>query len=146
VPLKSDGEISDMFGSVQVNVHRGELQTALLKLYRGKVYTGYSMDRYEEDNDGITVYFKNGEKVRGSALVGADGAQSPVRRCMHPMHKLRYSGYTCWRGLTSSKKIENLGILPSGSRIFCVIDLFSPLFWVLIGEFGSRVNVKDCCS
>lgn len=116
VPLQSDREISQIFGSVQANVHRGELQTALLKLYRGKVWTGYSMSRYEEDADGVTVYFKNGKSARGVILVGADGAHSPVRRCMHPDHRLRYSGYTCWRGLTSSTKLEKSGFLPSGSN------------------------------
>lgn len=35
--------------------------------------------RYEEDRDGITAYFKDGTSARGHILVGADGANSPVR-------------------------------------------------------------------
>lgn len=35
--------------------------------------------RYEEDRDGVTAYFKDGTSARGHILVGADGANSPVR-------------------------------------------------------------------
>jgi 2-polyprenyl-6-methoxyphenol hydroxylase-like FAD-dependent oxidoreductase len=114
IPLQSDKEISSIFGSVQVNVHRGELQTALLKLYNKNVHTGYSFERYEEDASGVTVYFKNGKVVRGGYLVGADGAHSPVRRIMHPNHRLRYSGYTCWRGLTDNMDLHRSNVLPDG--------------------------------
>ncbi|OAP56446.1 hypothetical protein AYL99_09625 [Fonsecaea erecta] len=44
-------------------------------LQAGKHVTGY-----REDADGVTLLFKDGTSARGTLLVAADGARSPVRR------------------------------------------------------------------
>ncbi|KAK8039631.1 hypothetical protein PG993_008042 [Apiospora rasikravindrae] len=36
--------------------------------------------RFEENDDGVTVYFKDGSKATGDILVGAEGVQSPTRK------------------------------------------------------------------
>ncbi|KIW70047.1 hypothetical protein PV04_02358 [Phialophora macrospora] len=44
------------------------------------VHAPFNFVRYEEDQDGVTTaYFKDGTNARGYILVGADGANSPVR-------------------------------------------------------------------
>jgi 2-polyprenyl-6-methoxyphenol hydroxylase-like FAD-dependent oxidoreductase len=49
--------------------------------------------RYEEDRDGVTAYFKDGTTARGHILVGADGANSPVRNQLLPGFKADPSPY-----------------------------------------------------
>lgn len=44
------------------------------------VRTGRRFTRYVEDDTGVTAFFEDGSQVRGSVLVGADGAYSSVRR------------------------------------------------------------------
>ena len=64
---------------------------------------------FECDDNGVTVRFANGLEERGDVLVGADGLHSVVRARLHGESKLRYAGYTCWRGLA---RFEHKG-LPS---------------------------------
>lgn len=42
---------------------------------------------YEEDEDGVTAIFNDGSRSRGSILVAADGASSPIRaQLLHEQH------------------------------------------------------------
>uniref|UniRef100_A0A8H7TWK8 FAD-binding domain-containing protein n=1 Tax=Bionectria ochroleuca TaxID=29856 RepID=A0A8H7TWK8_BIOOC len=43
------------------------------------VVTGKEFTHYEEDDEGVTAFFKDGSTVRGAILVGVDGARSRVR-------------------------------------------------------------------
>jgi len=56
-----------------------------------------------------TVYarFADGETVRGDLLVGADGIRSTVREAVAPGVPLRYSGQTCWYGLSRTVLPDN---------------------------------------
>jgi 2-polyprenyl-6-methoxyphenol hydroxylase-like FAD-dependent oxidoreductase len=126
VPMGGDADATlyASYGSVQYNVHRGELQQALLAAYlaTGAVETdatgecdggggggsgggarvsyGKRLERYEEHSDHVRAYFKDGTFFDGTALIGADGVHSAVVRQMHPERScLRYSGYCCWRGM-----------------------------------------------
>eukprot|EP00051_Salpingoeca_urceolata_P007709 m.99845 g.99845 ORF g.99845 m.99845 type:complete len:433 (-) comp15362_c0_seq2:25-1323(-) len=111
VPLMSDAELVREFGSVQYNVHRGELQQALLRAFEregGRVQTGCKFVSFLYDTaSSVAATFANlasGEEFvrRGCLLVGADGVHSAVRRCMFPDHRLHYSGSSCWRGIAAS--------------------------------------------
>ncbi|KAM6506721.1 hypothetical protein FSOLCH5_013696 [Fusarium solani] len=78
------GELHWKFGGVA----KGE-QGYLLRASRTKmrelfwknagVVPGKEVTHYEEDDAGVTVFFKDGSTARGAVLVGADGARSRVR-------------------------------------------------------------------
>jgi 2-polyprenyl-6-methoxyphenol hydroxylase-like FAD-dependent oxidoreductase len=52
------------------------------------VSTGKKFSHYEEDEDGVVVFFEDGTSARGSILVGADGAHSYVRsQLLGPNHQ-----------------------------------------------------------
>eukprot|EP00045_Choanoeca_perplexa_P005127 m.43658 g.43658 ORF g.43658 m.43658 type:complete len:423 (+) comp12946_c0_seq1:90-1358(+) len=105
VPLQSDAELVGRFGSVQYNVHRGELQQSLMSAFLacgGDLRTGSRYVSHADNGDYVTFTLDNGAKHTCRLLIGADGAHSRVRHVMHPGHKLRYSGFSCWRGITSS--------------------------------------------
>lgn len=49
--------------------------------------------------DGIELYFENGKQVATKYMIGSDGLHSNIRHQIEPMKKLRFAGYTCWRGI-----------------------------------------------
>jgi 2-polyprenyl-6-methoxyphenol hydroxylase-like FAD-dependent oxidoreductase len=63
------------------------------------VRVGMKLTRFEEDADGITAHFEDGQTARGQALIGADGLQSTVRRQLVGETPLRYRGYCTRRGI-----------------------------------------------
>jgi 2-polyprenyl-6-methoxyphenol hydroxylase-like FAD-dependent oxidoreductase len=64
------------------------------------LHFGHECVGVEQDPDGVTAHFANGETARGTMLIGADGLHSAVRRYLVGETEVRYSGYTAWRGCT----------------------------------------------
>jgi 2-polyprenyl-6-methoxyphenol hydroxylase-like FAD-dependent oxidoreductase len=93
-PLKA---VTDALGVPSVCVTRADLQDALLAEAEGTpLALGHAVAGYEPDPDGVTVRFGNGTSVRGSALIGADGFHSAVRRRLVGPEDSRDSGYISW--------------------------------------------------
>ena len=81
-------------------MHRADLHSAILdNLPKDILFTGYECDKIEQNSDGVTAYFKNGEAAEGSILIGADGLHSVVRDEIIGDTPFRYSGQTCYRGI-----------------------------------------------
>jgi 2-polyprenyl-6-methoxyphenol hydroxylase-like FAD-dependent oxidoreductase len=55
------------------------------------------------------VRFVNGHADHADLLVGADGIHSTIRKQLFPNTRLRYSGYTAWRGVVATKDESALG-------------------------------------
>lgn len=100
----------------QFQVHRGDLQMALLAACRERlggdsVVTGARCVGFEQDGEGVTVKLEAPDgsalpSARGSALVACDGLHSVVRRILHPDEgEPKYSGVNMWRGVTRWKPI-----------------------------------------
>jgi 2-polyprenyl-6-methoxyphenol hydroxylase-like FAD-dependent oxidoreductase len=66
-----------------------------------------------QDSDGAMVRCADGQQHRGAVVIGADGIHSTVRRMLGDAAKVRYAGYTCWRG---SAALEG-ALLPAGCAI-----------------------------
>ncbi|MGC0414995.1 2-polyprenyl-6-methoxyphenol hydroxylase-like FAD-dependent oxidoreductase [Embleya sp. AB8] len=76
-----------------LSVHRGELQVALLRavyqrLGRPAVRTGSRLTGFDQDDDGVTAYFVDGDgrawQERADVLIGADGINSATRATLLP--------------------------------------------------------------
>jgi 2-polyprenyl-6-methoxyphenol hydroxylase-like FAD-dependent oxidoreductase len=84
-----------------ISIHRAALLQTLAEalppdtLHLGKHCTGWA-----QDADKVTVRFEDGTQAEGKVLVGADGIRSIVREQLFPGIPLRYSGQTCYRGIT----------------------------------------------
>ena len=104
------GELEQRFGEPTVALHRAELHTILLDaLPPDAVHLGERCVRFEDDAEGVSVSFSSGATKRAELLVGADGIHSVVREQLFPEVKLRYSGYTTWRGVVETRDEAALG-------------------------------------
>src|SRR5262249_27832515 len=73
-------KLKHRFGAGNLAVHRADLAGALLDAVGPSLLeTGYTCCGFEQDAQGVSVQFTNGQQVRGSALIGADGLHSTVR-------------------------------------------------------------------
>lgn len=120
-------EVERLGGAPTVALHRAELQAALLhaleELTPGEpvVQFGAHLERFAQDDQGVTACFAGGREARGNLLVGADGIHSVVRQQIFGAEPLRYSGFTAWRAVTSR---------PAG------IELLTGELWGCGQEFG----------
>jgi len=91
-----------MFGHSSTTIHRGALQQALLNVVgEDNVYTGKRCQKVEQTDDTVTLTCEDGTRATGHLLLGADGIHSAVRKQLFPNISLRYSGETCWRGISN---------------------------------------------
>jgi 2-polyprenyl-6-methoxyphenol hydroxylase-like FAD-dependent oxidoreductase len=107
------------FGGYQqpeVSIHRGRLHMTLYRaacerLGRDRVLTDHDCVGIAQDDDGVTISFKEfstGEArapVRASVAIGCDGINSVIRRQFYPNDKLAFAGINTWRGVTRRKPI-----------------------------------------
>jgi 2-polyprenyl-6-methoxyphenol hydroxylase-like FAD-dependent oxidoreductase len=70
------------------------------------VHRGWALESFEQDQNGITASFANGQQAQGDLLVGADGIRSAVRRKLHPDVTAQYAGYIAWRGLADETALS----------------------------------------
>lgn len=95
------------FGATNLAVHRADLQAALLAAVGPEsLVLDSQCSSFEQDESGVTVYFADGQHIRGSVLIGADGIHSTIRTQLFGAQKLRYAGYTAWRGVTTQPDRE----------------------------------------
>ncbi|MBO2460548.1 flavin-dependent oxidoreductase [Actinomadura violacea] len=91
----------------QVSIHRGRLQSELLRAVRerlgpGAVRTGRRLVGFEQDENGVRAHFRSGEgtaSATGDVLVAADGIHSTVRSVLFPDEGPPiWNGVMMWRG------------------------------------------------
>ncbi|MCB1443080.1 MAG: FAD-dependent monooxygenase [Methyloceanibacter sp.] len=108
VPLGDTAE--RRYGAPYLTAHRADLHEALRAAAanaRHVTLTPNFTVASIEDGGGITVASLDGPSVQGSALVGADGIWSTVRKWIAPEASLSFTGATAFRSLLP------LGSLPS---------------------------------
>jgi len=107
IPL--DEPFRKRFGNPYAVVHRGELYAVLLNactangLIDLRVNSGVT--GYRQDGSGVTVTLSNGETVTGTALIGADGLWSVVRKQVVGDGQPRVSGHTTYRSVIPTEKM-----------------------------------------
>jgi 2-polyprenyl-6-methoxyphenol hydroxylase-like FAD-dependent oxidoreductase len=108
----ADGEITHIdlgpafrarYGNPYAVVHRGDLHGVLLKACREhpliELQVSSEVLGYDQDGKTVTARLGNGERVAGTALVGADGLWSNVRRQVVGDGSPRVSGHTTYRSV-----------------------------------------------
>lgn len=96
--------IAEDFGDNCYPIHRAELIKAIAEpILKENIHIGHKCTKIEQNNDEVTVHFTNGKEVKTKCLVGADGIDSVVRKSQIIDDNTRYSGQTCFRGVTNFK-------------------------------------------
>lgn len=101
IPL--DGLFRKRMGNPYAVVHRGELHGVFLQACKAsdliELRTHCDVKRYEQDGSSVTAILSSGERVRGRALIGADGLWSNVRAQLAADGPPRVSGHTTYRSV-----------------------------------------------
>ncbi len=94
------------FGNPYAVIHRADVHQSLLEgaqaSDRIRVHTGTTVQRVEQDDEGVTVHDAQGRKHRGQLLVGADGVKSAVRR-QYVGDEARVSGHVVYRAVVDRR-------------------------------------------
>jgi 2-heptyl-3-hydroxy-4(1H)-quinolone synthase len=122
-------------------ISRADLHEAVLgAMPRGvEIVQGLRFDDLQEVAGGVEVTFEGepGSK-RFEAVVGADGLRSRVRERLLGPQELRYSGVTCWRGISPNPGFSGaveawagearIGVVPlRGERLYYYLVKSAPL-------------------
>ena len=93
---------AERYGTYSYLIYRPELQSILYeKLGANSVVLGRKFLRLEQDQDKVICFFEDGETLNTNLLIGADGVRSQVRQYVMEESKLRYSGFTAFRGISN---------------------------------------------
>ncbi len=83
-----------------VSIHRARLQSILYKhLPSTSVHLNSPFSKFNQTENGVEVNV-NGDNENFDILIGADGINSMVRNQLFGTVDKRYSGQTCWRGIS----------------------------------------------
>jgi 2-polyprenyl-6-methoxyphenol hydroxylase-like FAD-dependent oxidoreductase len=122
IPFKKTKQevVQDEKGNKIVAIHRATLQKILFEaLPAGIVHLGCEFKSLEQNKDQVKISFGDRE-VKSDLLIGADGINSKVRDGIFSETSKRFSGQTCWRGISDISlpyEFQNAGIESWGKRI-----------------------------
>ncbi len=108
-------------GSVAMADRSRQLMTSWDTIYRQlkdafpaeKYHHASKLKNFEQNETEVTAQFEDGRETSCDLLVGADGANSAIRRQLLPEVLPEYAGYVAWRGLVDESDLE-----PSIARVF----------------------------
>ncbi len=94
------------FGNPNAVIHRADVHGSLLEgaqeSDRIEVLTATTVQRIDQDDEGVTVHDAKGGSHRGIALIGADGVKSAVRR-QYVGDDARVSGHVVYRAVVDKR-------------------------------------------
>ncbi|HEV7778297.1 MAG TPA: FAD-dependent monooxygenase [Luteibacter sp.] len=97
------------FGHRYAVVHRHDIHAPLLRACRDhpsiELRAGCDVVGYEQDEHGIRVVASNGERIAGTALIGADGLRSAIRAQLLGDGPPRISGHTIYRSVVRAADV-----------------------------------------
>jgi 2-polyprenyl-6-methoxyphenol hydroxylase-like FAD-dependent oxidoreductase len=108
------------------------------RYHQGKTLTGVT-----QDDEKVTAIFADGTSDTGDLLIGADGANSTVRKLLLPSYKPQYAGYVAYRGLVNERELdEETAAMLTERFVFYQFPNSHILQYVIPGENESLVPGK----
>lgn len=103
-PMFSLGKtVVQNYGYPYLTVYRPDLHGALAQRVRAlkanAIHLGSSVAGLTQDAEGVELALKDGRKIRGDALIGADGVRSVVRNTLWGPTNPEFTGMVTWRSL-----------------------------------------------
>lgn len=88
-------------------IHRAKLHSVLLsKISPENILTGKRSVSMSKTPEGIEITMEDGTTLLTQYLIVAEGIHSPLRKVITSEASIRYSGYTCWRGITDNTELN----------------------------------------
>lgn len=108
-------------GSVAMSDRSRQLMTSWDTIYRQlkdafpekNYHYASRLKNFEQNESNVTARFEDGREISCDLLIGADGANSTLRRQLLPDVLPEYAGYVAWRGLVAESELE-----PAIARVF----------------------------
>jgi salicylate hydroxylase len=101
IPLGDD--FRDRFGNPYAVIHRGDLHGVFLRACEAsplvELRTSSEVKDYDQDGTSVSAILADGSRVRGRALIGADGLWSSIRRRVVGDGAPRVSGHSTYRSV-----------------------------------------------
>ncbi|WP_026947413.1 FAD-dependent monooxygenase [Algoriphagus marincola] len=122
IPIKKTKQevVQDEKGNKIVAIHRATLQKILYEaIPKGIVNLGYEFKSLEQNENQVKISF-GGREIMSDLVIGADGINSKVRDNIFSNSSKRFSGQTCWRGISDIRlpdEFQNAGIESWGKKI-----------------------------
>jgi 2-polyprenyl-6-methoxyphenol hydroxylase-like FAD-dependent oxidoreductase len=119
--LRQDGTIGleiprGWHGSTWATIYRPLRAVFPSTLYQ----TGKTVERIEQDGDGVAAIFADGTREHGDLLIAADGVYSTIRKQFLPEIAPEPAGYIAWRGILDEKDLP-----PAAHELLLERSLFS---------------------
>lgn len=106
--LDRDGDVLNRKSVPQTQTSWNTLYAALLQSFPAEHYhRNAQLTDVEQDDRSVMAVFADGRRVEGDLLIGADGANSTVRRLLLPDLAPTYAGYVVWRGLIDEARLPD---------------------------------------
>lgn len=90
-------------------IYRVDLHSVLLEACAAQpavgLYTRAKLERFVQDDDGVTVTLADGRRFKGAALIGADGLWSVVRQAIVGDGAPRVSGHIAYRAVLPASEV-----------------------------------------
>ncbi|WP_108808648.1 FAD-dependent monooxygenase [Aquimarina spinulae] len=147
--------VQEKFGYTTMAIHRGKLQQILYKYVKQEnIELNKTFKEYFQNSDkSLKVNFTDGTSIQTRSIIGADGINSGVRKQLFPNSKIRYTGQTCWRGVSDynlNSELQSVGFTLWGQKFQFGISKISEgkVYWfaVKLSEPNlqdDRENLKD---
>ncbi|MGF7133372.1 salicylate hydroxylase [Paraburkholderia sp. EB58] len=118
-PLGKEAEAR--YGALLYNVHRADLIDLLANAVPPNVVRlGAECASISQDAEGAYVTLKNGEVIRGDAVIGADGIHSAVRTALRGPEEKQFANILMWRSLIPADRLTDLKLPVAGNNWFGV--------------------------
>ncbi|MGZ5894874.1 MAG: 3-hydroxybenzoate 6-monooxygenase [Xanthobacteraceae bacterium] len=109
IPVKE--RFRERFKNPYAVVHRGDLHGVLKRACEEsdkiELRPGNEVVSYTQDGKSVTALTKSGEKLSGSALIGADGLWSSIRKQVVGDGTPRVSGHTTYRSVIPTEQMPD---------------------------------------
>lgn len=141
-------EVKEKYGFSTIAIHRSDLQSILINsIPKEKIFFGKEFKSYDAKSNSVVVSFMDDSSIETDFVIGADGINSKVRKQLFPESKTRYSGQTCWRGVSDFSLVgdlKNRAFELWGNQIRFGFSSISPqkVYWFAVA-LSKRNGVDD---
>lgn len=142
--LKRDGSIAHRMPMRQTLTSWNLLYGSMRRHFPTEHYhQGKNLVNIQQNEQQATAIFADGTSDTGNLLIGADGANSTVRRLLLPTYEPRYAGYVAYRGLVNETDLDpETAALMTERFVFYQFPNSHILQYVIPGEDESLVPGK----